>query len=103
MEAAMSTKHTLKLSSMLQSIVSLCDFFVHPLQLKLRSIKHEEVRPLKRVRASCINISAQHLLFLLLLFNLFSINTYLKETCISLRVGDLLDGWMLQRKFYLMI
>ena len=48
MEAAMSTKHTLKLSSVLHFIVSLRDFSVHPLQPKLWSIKHEGVRPLKR-------------------------------------------------------
>ena len=41
LEAAISTKPTLKLSSMLDMCVSLCGFFVHKLQPKLWSIKHD--------------------------------------------------------------
>ena len=71
MEAAMSTKHTLKLSSMLHSIVSPRDFSVHPLQPKLWSIKHEGVRRLKRGARLLHKYFCLHLLFLLLLFNFF--------------------------------
>ena len=44
LEAAVSTKPTLKLSSMLDMCVLLCGFFVHKLQPNLWSIKHERVQ-----------------------------------------------------------
>ena len=54
LEAAISTKPTLKLSSMLDMCVSLCGFFVHKLQPKLWRIKHEGVR-LWKTAASLLN------------------------------------------------
>ena len=54
LEAAISTKPTLKLSSMLDMCVSLCGFFVHKLQPKLWRIKHEWVR-LWKTAASLLN------------------------------------------------
>ena len=80
LEAAVSTKPTLKLSSMLDMCVSLCGFFVHKLQPKLWRIKHEGVRlknscepPLSCVRSN-IRIQKGHF------FLTFSTFLILKKT-----------------------